>query len=383
MQSKRQDWLRVMDKVAWPVLSALSEGRLRRDMPVEGMIKDRLHVTHLEALGRSLAGIAPWLELEGTVGHEAELQGRYRKAALKAIEAGVTPGSPDYMNFGFEHSPQPIVDAAFLAHALLRAPKNLAQELPDDVRSNLIKAFQGLRYGKKPGFNNWLLFSAMIEAALLLLGADWDMMRVDYALRQTDAWYAGDGVYCDGPKYRWDYYNSYVIQPMYLDILAAVGEYDSYWQGLYPEAVRRSVRYAALLERLVAPDGSFPVTGRSISYRCGAFQLLCQVALAGNLPEGLAPAQVRCAMSAVIDRTLNAPGTFDENGWLKIGLAGSQPGLGEGYISTGSLYLCLAGFLPLGLAEADPFWSDPDAEWTSRKVWRGEDIPADKAYKEL
>jgi hypothetical protein len=383
MQSKRQDWLKIMDKVAWPVLGALSEGRLRRDMPVESRNDDRFHVTHLEALGRSLAGIAPWLELDDVKGEEAELQIRYQQAALRAIEAGVTPGSPDYMDFGFEHSAQPIVDAAFLAHALIRAPKSLAAALPDEVRKSLIKAFKGLRYGAKPGFSNWLLFSAMIEAVLLALGEEWDRMRVDYALRQTDAWYVGDGMYSDGPEYHWDYYNSYVVQPMYLDILAQVKEYDEHWAALWLRAVRRSSRYAALLERLVAPDGTFPVTGRSISYRCGAFQLLGQVALQGRLPEGLAPAQVRCAMAAVIDRTLNAPGTFDENGWLKIGLAGSQPGLGEGYISTGSLYLCLMAFLPLGLPEADPFWCGADIKWTSRKVWGGDDFPFDKAYREI
>ncbi|MBQ8751878.1 MAG: DUF2264 domain-containing protein, partial [Clostridia bacterium] len=64
---------------------------------------------------------------------------------------------------------------------------------------------------------------------------------------------------------------------------------------------------------------------------------------------------------------------FDENGWLTVGVCGSQPGMGEAYISTGSLYLCCAVFLPLGLPENDPFWSDPDTAWTMQSLWNGED----------
>jgi hypothetical protein len=141
----------------------------------------------------------------------------------------------------------------------------------------------------------------------------------------------------------------------------------------------RARRYAAVQERLIAPDGTFPPIGRSMAYRAGAFQLLGQMALRGDLPDGVAPAQVRSALSAVLARTLDAPGTFDGAGWLRIGLAGHQPGLGEGYISTGSLYLCATGLLPLGLAPSAPFWAGPGQPWTSRKAWSGEAFPIDHA----
>lgn len=44
------------------------------------------------------------------------------------------------------------------------------------------------------------------------------------------------------------------------------------------------------------------------------------------------------------------------------------------YISTGSLNLCLEAFLPLGLPAGDPFWKDPDAAWTAKRVWSGGDL---------
>src|SRR5262249_54725498 len=102
-------------------------------------------------------------------------------------------------------------------------------------------------------------------------------------------------------------------------------------------------------------------------------------ALRRALPEGLSPAQVRGALTAVIRRTMEAPQTFDEDGWLRIGLCGHQPGIGEPYISTGRLYLCPVAFLPLGLPASDEFWSAPPQPWTSVKAWSGRAFEIDRA----
>ena len=139
------------------------------------------------------------------------------------------------------------------------------------------------------------------------------------------------------------------------------GVLDPPLEPLRVRAHRRAVRYAAVLERLIGPDGTFPPLGRSITYRAGAFHLLAQMALQHSLPTGVHPAQVREALTAVLRRTLDAPGTFDPRGFLTIGLTGHQPGLGETYISTASQYLTSAALLPLGLPPHDPFWSDPPA----------------------
>ena len=103
------------------------------------------------------------------------------------------------------------------------------------------------------------------------------------------------------------------------------------------------------------------------------------MALGRELPDPLTGPQVRCALTAVTRRLMEAPGTFDRDGWLRIGFCGHQPKLGESYISTGSLYLCSAVLLPLGLGPADPFWAGPAQNWTSRRIWSGEDRPADHA----
>ncbi len=137
-----------------------------------------------------------------------------------------------------------------------------------------------------------------------------------------------------------------------------------------------------MLERLIAPDGAYPPLGRSLAYRFGAFHLLAQLALLGELPGSLPPGQVRGALSAVIRRAVQAGNMFDDQGWLTIGLYGRQPGIGEPYISTGSLYLCSLALLPLGLPPEDPFWQAPPQDWTQKVAWSGRDLDADHAYDE-
>ncbi|HLZ63816.1 MAG TPA: DUF2264 domain-containing protein [Ktedonosporobacter sp.] len=383
-------WLEVMQRVAEPVLTALAARQLKKRMPVEARIVERVYFTHLEAVGRLLTGIAPWLEIPAEEEQEELQRRRYAELAREAIDAISDPSSPDYGNFSFVLPPltgaaraavdvgQPIVDAAFLSHAILRAPTELWEKLDARVQGNLVAALKAMR-ARKPNASNWLLFSAMIEATLFRLGvADWDSMRIDYALKQHEQWYLGDGIYGDGPEFHADYYNSFVIHPMLIDIIETVGQQYQDWSDLRERILRRAQRYAVILERSISPEGTFPVIGRSLAYRSGAFHLLAHMALRQELDHSLLPAQVRCALTAVIKRTLGAPGAFDQNGWLTIGLGGHQPELGEVYISTGSLYLCATVFLPLGLPAENTFWRD-QADWTARKAWAGIEVPIDHA----
>jgi hypothetical protein len=360
-------------------LTNLAAGTLKRSMPVEcvtGNVAERRKVTHLEAIGRLLAGIAPWLEAPLSAGPEHDLQQRYAGLARQAIRSGTDARSADFLNF--QEGSQPLVDCGFLAQALLRAPNELWKKLDPATRKNLVAGLVSSR-AITPGQSNWLLFAASVEAALAMMGERYDAMRIDYAVRAHEQWYVGDGLYGDGPRFHFDYYNSFVIQPMLLDVLRQMGDRVTTWQALVPNVVARARRYAAIQERLISPEGTFPAVGRSLCYRTGALQLLAQMALLGELPAPLTGPGVRAALTAVMKRLLEVPGTFDAQGWLTVGLAGHQPHLGEGYISTGSLYLCAAVFLPLGLPAADTFWSGPAEDWTSRRIWRGEDLAADHA----
>jgi hypothetical protein len=180
----REYWVQVLTRVAHPVLLALSEKKLKVEMPVEaphGNVEERRQFTYLEAMGRLLTGIAPWLESGPQSGPEGGLRNQYAEWSRMAIQAGTDPASPDFMNF--KHGSQPVVDAAFLALAIVRAPTELWQKLDSKTQQHVIAALQSSRV-IQPGFSNWLLFSAMVEAALSFMGAWWDPMHPGYLVQR-------------------------------------------------------------------------------------------------------------------------------------------------------------------------------------------------------
>lgn len=381
LQSDRTYWTDLLTRIAKPVMKNLSEGKLRQTMPLEkapGYNKPVEKVAYLEAFGRTMAGIAPWLELGADNTPEGKIRALFIDYALKGTAQAVNPAGADYMNFSGKYDGQPLVDGAFLAHAFIRAPRQLWQPLPDEVKQQVISGFRSLR-SIRPGYNNWLLFAAIIEAALMMFGEEWDSMRVDYAVKKHQEWYKGDGMYGDGEDFHFDYYNGFVIQPMLTDILKVLSEAGKANKKDYEQAITRMQRYGVIQERLISPEGTFPVVGRSMTYRNAVFQPLVQLALHGQLPEGIKPGQVRPALTAVMKNIFETTGTFDKEGWLQLGFCGHQPEIADVYTCTGSLYLCTTGFLALGLPEADAFWTAAPEAWTAQKAWAGKTVKKDHA----
>ncbi|MEA5404355.1 DUF2264 domain-containing protein [Arcicella sp. DC2W] len=378
----RAIWLQHLDQLAKPILRSLANDSLRIVMP-QTMSKfidnanNRKEVAYLEAFGRLMCGISPWLNLEGGSAKEVTLRNLYRNYALKAVANAVNPNAKDYM--AFERGGQPLVDASFLALAFVRCPW-LWEHLDTQTKDQVVKAFLATR-NTKAGFSNWILFSGMIETFFCKYGYPWDNMRIEYCFRQFEQWYVGDGVYSDGPPYHWDYYNSYVIHPYLANMVKELGPKTGLYNWTFDKIKQRNERFAVIQERLINSDGSFPATGRSIVYRGAAFHHLADIAWRKGLPKELSPAQVRGALTAVIKKTTESTSTFTKDGWLTIGLYGSQPDLADFYITTGSLYLCANILLPLGLPETDEFWSSPATKWTSQKVWSGEAVLADHAIE--
>lgn len=373
----RKIWLANLDKVCRPVLYNLANDNLKHAMPT-AMSKridnpeSRKAVSYLEAFGRTLSGIAPWLNLEGGADAELALRKQYREWALKGISNAVNPTAKDFMDF---KTGQSLVDASFLAYSFLRCPW-LWEHLADSTKLQLADAFRSTK-NIKPPFTNWILFAGMIEAFFCQYNLQWDPVRIEYSIHQFEQWYVGDGVYADGPPYHWDYYNSYVIHPYLNTIIAVVNNKNGAYKWIVDKQKERSERYAIIQERLINTDGTYPATGRSIVYRGAAFHHLADMAWRKKLPEQLHPAQVRCALTAVIKKTMESPSTFDKDGWLTIGLYGYQPDMADFYNTTGSLYICTNILLPLGLPETDEFWTAPAEKWTSQKIWSGEDVRSD------
>jgi hypothetical protein len=375
----RAYWCDQLFKIASPVVFNLADATLKKNMPLErapGYALNAEQVTYLEAVGRTMAGIAPWLALPDDESMEGQQRKKLRLAMLKGIGNAVNPSSPDYLNFRSEQ--QPLVDAAFMAEGFLRAPKALWEPLGDTTKKRVIEEFKSLR-SRAPAYNNWLLFAAISEAFLLSVGEQPDAARIDFAVKKIPEWYVGDGWYSDGPQFSIDYYNSFVIQPMLVDLYAVLVKFKKMDEAAYQQALKRMLRHAEFQERIIGTDGSFPPFGRSITYRSGAFQLLAQTSLLKQYPEQVTAGQVRSAMTAMLQKVFTQCKNFDANGWLVLGFCGPQSMVADYYTSTGSLYMATLGFLPLGLPASDPFWSEPYTEWTSKKAWSSQ--PFKKDYK--
>ncbi|NCI46586.1 DUF2264 domain-containing protein [Sediminibacterium soli] len=376
-EQDRAYWSNLLYTIAYPVVHSMAQGKLHKDLPLEKGPHYYLKVekvTYTEVVGRTMAGIAPWLALPDDDTEEGRMRKQIRTELLQGLPNLVNPEHEDYLNFRTEG--QPIVDAAFMAQAFMRAPKALWEPLDPVTKKRIVAEFKSLR-DRKAAYSNWLLFAGITEAFLMQVGEQYDPARMDFAYHKMKEWYVGDGWYSDGEAFAFDYYNSFVIHPMMVDMLGAMTEKSLMNKTEYALAVKRMVRYAESQERMVSPEGTFPVIGRSIAYRMGVFQALAQVALQHRLPASVTPAQTRCAMTSVMKRLFEPSGTFDANGWLQIGLAGHQPELGDQYISTGSLYLTTVGFLPLGLPADDPFWTAPAADWTAKKAFSGQSVQKD------
>lgn len=383
-ENDRQVWVDILYKMAKPVLYYMSEGKLHANMSLEvsPAWRGTKDVAYLECFGRLMNGLAPWLSLPDDNTAEGLKRKQLRQWALKSYANAVNPQSPDYVLWRKEK--QPLVDAAFLAQSFLRGYDSLWMPLDSLTKQRYIAEFTQLRR-IDPSYSNWLLFSAEIETFLYKVGAQSDMYRIVSALRKMEEWYVGDGWYSDGPIFAFDYYNSFVLHPMYVDCVGIMtdGGKKPYVNNAkscnFATSISRMQRYGTILERLISPEGTFPVFGRSIAYRTGVLQPLAILAWHGWLPQTLPNGQVRAAMTSVIKNMFYGNQNFTEKGFLRIGFNGHQPEMSDGYIDTGSLYMASLAFLPLGLPVNNIFWTEASQPWTSKKAWNGIDVPRDHA----
>lgn len=380
----RGQLLSMLTTMVRPVWKNLAADSLRQNMPVEtapGNPMNRAKVTHLEAIARSLVGLAPWLCLpeSGNPAFAAEEQQRrdMKKLVIKGLEVALNPKSKDYQVF--EGDPQLLVDAAFLAYAMLMpgAWDALFLKLNSASQEALVDGWLATRK-IKPYRSNWLLFSAMVELALEKAGETKLISVIDTAMDAHQSWYKGDGLYGDGPELHVDYYNSYVIHPFLDHIFRLLPEYKP---AMAAQQKKRSDRHAMLQLRSIMPDGSFPLVGRSLTYRCGMLHHLAYKSYMETLPASIALSTARDAIKRCIAATLK-PASYSTDGWLRLGVSGSQPSMAEVYLSTGSMYLASAAFMPLGLAADHPFWTAP-AQALPNDLWANGEVPTiDAAYKE-
>jgi len=374
-------WVQLLDKIASPILSNMRKGELRKNMPMDyspAWDNRNKEVAYMEAIGRLIVGIAPFVALPDDDTNEGHIRKKMRDQIHASLTHAVDPASPDYLYWGSPKVAQPLVDAAFLAQALLLAPAALWEPLSSQTKERFIFEFTKLR-AIKPANNNWVLFAAIIETFLLSIDAPFDAARIDAGIDKIIGWYVGDGWYSDGVKFHFDHYNGFVIQPMLVTVLRVNVTKGRREKTLLDQAYKRMQRYASFQERFISPEGTFPVFGRSSTYRVGAFWPLASLALENNLPAGVIPSQVRPALTAVFKRVF-VKDTFNASGLLTLGFVGAkQSNIADSYSNTGSMYLASFAFMPLGLPASHEFWTAAPTNWTQKKAWNGEVFPKDYA----
>ena len=412
-KSDREVWVDILYQMAEPVMKNMAEGKLQQVMDTANGCKNlelsptwdkrNKKVAYMEAFGRLLAGLAPWLNLPDDNTAESAKRKQLREWTRKAIINAVDPNSPDRL--GWESGGQTLVDGAYVVEGLYRGYDSLWVPLPQETKDLYIKEIQGLRRYDPP-YTNWFLFVGMEESFLMYVGAPYDAFRIKTAMSKVEEWYIGDGIYSDGPSFAFDYYNSFVIQPMYLECLEMISARqgsNSYLirakdgkrntaANRVKEVRKRMQKWSVILERFISPEGTFPIIGRSIPYRMAVLQPLAQLAWRKQLPQELSEGQVRSAITAVANRMFygqtqnpskNASPlskNYNEGGFLTIGFVGPHPNVADWYTNNGSLYMTSLAFMALGLPETDSFWTAPYEKWTSKKAWEGDDFPKDHKW---
>ena len=377
-KTDRQVWADLCYKISQPVLENMSKGNFQKDFPLElspTWDGRDTKVAYLETVARLMAGISPWLALPDDGTPEGKQRKQLHEWAIQAYKNAVDPNSPDKITW-LTNTSQPLCDASYLVESFMRAPEATWGQLDEVTKKRYIEGLKSLRT-IRPAYNNWLLFRAMVEVFFMSIGEDVDEYALSVGLQKMSEWYLSDGWYSDGPEYAMDYYNSYVMHPMMVEVVEMCKKHKFSTPISLDLAVKRMNRFNTILERFISPEGAYPAVGRSVIYRMGAFQTLAMSAWKYGLPKDLTNGSVRSALTCVMKRMFAVDGNFDDKGYLRLGFAGHQPNLANYYSNNGSLYMTSLVFMPLGLPADHPFWTAPAEPWTSQKAWSGQEFPED------
>lgn len=377
-KTDRQVWADLCYKISQPVLENMSKGNFQKDFPLElspTWDGRDTKVAYLETFARLMAGISPWLALPDDGTPEGKQRKQLHEWAIQAYKNAVDPNSPDKITW-LTNTSQPLCDASYLVESFMRAPEATWGQLDEVTKKRYIEGLKSLRT-IRPAYNNWLLFRAMVEVFFMSIGEDVDEYALSVGLQKMSEWYLSDGWYSDGPEYAMDYYNSYVMHPMMVEVVEMCKKHKFSTPISLDLAVKRMNRFNTFLERFISPEGAYPAVGRSVIYRMGAFQTLAMSAWKYGLPKDLTNGSVRSALTCVMKRMFAVDGNFDDKGYLRLGFAGHQPNLANYYSNNGSLYMTSLVFMPLGLPADHPFWTAPAEPWTSQKAWSGQEFPED------
>ncbi|MFF4399686.1 DUF2264 domain-containing protein [Streptomyces sp. NPDC001480] len=332
MREQLQEELR---RLAAAVVPHFSTGRARVRLGVNTAIHDDT-AAELESFARPLWGLAPLSAGKGSVPH-AELWSR-------GLASGSDPGHPEYWGEPGDRD-QRIVEMAAIGFALAVAPEWFWDALTGPERDRLARWLLSA-LPCETADNNWHFFPVLIGLGLDRVGVAYDRELITARLDRLEAFWLGDGWYCDGPTERRDYYVPWAMHFYGLLYARLAGDGDRFRE--------RAARFAHDFRHWFADDGAAVPYGRSLTYRWA------QAAFWGALPfagvDALPWGEVKGYLLRHLRWWQGRPVTGPD-GLLSIGYGYPQPALAEQYNAPGSPYWSLKAFLPLALTADHPFWT--------------------------
>ena len=283
--------------------------------------------------------------------HEINLETLLRQALLD----GTDPLNPHTYWGDIGHMDQRIVESADIAVAIWMSRERVFNRMTAGEQAQIMNWLAQVD-GKGTYTDNWILFTAMVQAVRLQLGFPSPESDLDNRLMQISEFYRGDGWYVDGPTNEFELYNAWMFGWHYL-----------LWTWI--DGDRRPDHRQVVLQRgrsfinaflhFFGANGSYPAWGRSVVYRFAALAPFAVGHFLKIAPDD--PGLLRRVSSGCI-RYFYEHGIFDpEDHFVRQGYHGDFPPAGEAYISPGSPYWCCHGLFALTFDPDDPFWTATEA----------------------
>jgi hypothetical protein len=336
--SAKELWTNYLIKIISPPLNDLTFTRIE----------------DLECFARIFAGSSPWLSKNTESKECTKIMGLFRQLCNASLSS-------------LYNLKQSAVECANICYGLLISKHVLWNMLNTQEQESFIQILLKVRRLITPWHIecNWCLFFCIIDAFLFSVSSYkyFDSIFVYTTIKNVESWYVGDGFYKDGNRgFTMDYYNSYVIHPLYIEILKVCDP------EKVSEAYKRCIRFTEFLERIVFADGSFPPLGRSITYRLGAFHALSYCILNESISELHSYQSLQRLLQKLMLRMITSS-IFDEKGLLHLGFTGLQETLADSYSNWGSMYFITLFFIVLGLPDDHTFWIDSEELFTQELAW--------------
>lgn len=336
----REDMRLALRQLCEPLLPHYSEGGARLTLGATGTSYSP-DVAEMEGFSRVMWGLVPYLAGGGEPG---PIWDPY----VRGIANGTDPEHEEYWGEARDYD-QRLVEMAVFGFALALIPERIWEPLGERERRNLFRWLNQIN--ERPVYDcNWLFFRVLVNMGFRKIGLPYDAVQMEENLRRIDDFYLKDGWYADGIGGHSDYYVPFALHYYGLLYAKLMGAEDPERAARFRQ---RAERFARDFLRWFAADGSALPYGRSLAYRFSQSAFWSALAYAGT--DSVPPGVLKGLVLRHLRWWFRQP-IFDAEGVLTIGYAYPNLVMAEQYNSPGSPYWALKAFLPLALAEDDPFW---------------------------